>query len=287
MHLHKWLSLHAEKTDISLKEFLTRVFTGVVFVLLVMGSVVWSPWAFFILMGIFAFLALMEFIRLFPAEPRLKGTPIYYFLGVALYVIVGLIGMNVLDFSRLFFVLLGFFILIATELFRQPKPSWMQIAAGFTAFIYIALPFGMMNSLFGLQNGNISFPWVLIALFVLVWANDVFAYLTGMTLGKHKLYPKLSPNKTWEGSIGGFIFTLVFAWLFSLVATCLDTTHWLWLGLIISISANIGDLAESMLKRNAGVKDSGTLFPGHGGVLDRFDAVIFATPFVFFYLYTL
>lgn len=270
-----------------MKDFATRTLTGAVFAILVIGSILWSPWAFFILMGGFVVIGLAEFVKLFPSNPRPQGTIIYYFLGLAVYALVGLTGMNVLGFSNLLLVVLSFFILIAVELFRQPKPSWMQIAAGFSALIYIAVPFGLMNSLFWIGSGNISFPWILLALFILVWANDVFAYLVGSTIGKHKLYKKLSPKKTWEGSIGGFLFTLVFAWIFSRFAFNLNMTHWLWLGVIVSVAANIGDLAESLLKRNAGVKDSGTIFPGHGGVLDRFDAVLFVTPFVFFYLYTL
>ena len=270
-----------------MKEFITRTLTGAVFGLLVIGSVLWSPWAFFVLMGAFTLLALVEFVKLFFFFSHPQGTVIYFFLGLSVYVLVGLTGMNVIDFSNLLLVVLSFFILMAVEIFRQPGPSWMRIAAGFSAFIYISLPFGLMNSLFWVGSGNVSFPWVLLALFILVWANDVFAYLVGTAIGKHKLYPKLSPKKTWEGSIGGFVFTLGFAWLFSLVAGNLDLRHWLWLGVIVSVAANLGDLAESLLKRNAGVKDSGTLFPGHGGVLDRFDAVLFATPFVFFYLYTL
>jgi phosphatidate cytidylyltransferase len=277
----------AVKKDESLKEFYTRALTGAVFAVLVLGSIVWSPWAFFVLMGIFVALALIEFVKLFPSNPKPQGTIIYYFLGLAIYAIVGLTGMNILDFSNLLLVVLSFYVLMAVELFRQPKPSWMQIAAGFSAFIFIAVPFGLMNSLFWLGNGNVSFPWILLALFVLVWVNDVFAYLVGTSIGKHKLYKKLSPKKTWEGSLGGFLFTMLCAWLFSLFAPTFDLTHWLWLGFIISVSGNLGDLIESLLKRNSGVKDAGTFFPGHGGVLDRFDAVLFATPFVFFYLYTL
>lgn len=130
-----------------------------------------------------------------------------------------------------------------------------------------------------------AFPWFLLALFILVWMNDVFAYIVGTTLGKHKLSQKLSPKKSWEGSIGGVIFTVLAAWIFSMIVPELTLIQWLAFGLIVSLTANFGDLAESMLKRSAGVKDSGKLFPGHGGVLDRFDAVLFATPFVFFFLF--
>lgn len=268
-----------------MKELLIRTLTGGVFAVIILGSILWSPWAVFAVLGVFSAIGLYEFQRLVLVDE--KAGLLYYFLGISVYVLIGLMGMEVIDFSNFLLILISFFIVIAAELFRFPRPSWKHISTAFTAFIYIALPMGLMNSLFFLRNAGIDFPWILLALFILVWANDVFAYLVGSGFGKHKLFERLSPKKTWEGSIGGLIFTLAFGWLFSLLATNLDLTQWLGLAIIISVTANVGDLAESLLKRNAGVKDSGTIFPGHGGVLDRFDAILFATPFVYFYLYIL
>jgi phosphatidate cytidylyltransferase len=108
--------------------------------------------------------------------------------------------------------------------------------------------------------------------------------LTGSFFGKHKLFERISPKKTWEGFFGGLLFALLSAYVLSLFSASLSYTEWLVLATVIVLAATIGDLSESMLKRNAGVKDSGNLMPGHGGVLDRFDAVLFATPFVFIYL---
>ncbi len=268
-----------------MKELLIRTLTGGGFAVIILGSILWSPWAVFVVLGVFSAIGLYEFQRLVLADE--KAGLLYYFLGISVYALIGLMGMEVIDFSNFLLVLISFFIVIAAELFRFPTPSWRHISTAFTAFIYIAIPMGLMNSLFFIGNAGIDFPWILLALFILVWANDVFAYLVGSGFGKHKLFERLSPGKTWEGSIGGLVFTLIFAWLFSLVATNLDLTQWLGLALIISLTANVGDLAESLLKRNAGVKDSGIIFPGHGGVLDRFDAILFATPFVYFYLYIL
>lgn len=268
-----------------MKELLTRTLTGAIFALLILGSILWSPWAFFALMAIFSVIGLYEFIQLFQPGQPVGSSLIYYFLGLAVYVLTSLSGMFVIDISNVFLIVLSFSIIIAVELFRYPKPSWHHIGGLLTGIIYVAIPFGIMNGFFFMKSGVLAFPWVLLALFILVWANDVFAYLIGSTLGKHKLFERISPKKTWEGSIGGLVFTLFFAWVFSYFAPDLSLIGWLFLGIIISVSANLGDLAESLLKRNAGVKDSGRLFPGHGGVLDRFDALLFATPFVFFYLF--
>lgn len=157
----------------------------------------------------------------------------------------------------------------------------MMISQKITGIIYISVAFGLMNSLFyygGVDNVRIG---VILGLFILTWSSDVFAYLTGSMFGKHKLFERISPKKTWEGSFGGLVFALLAAYILSIFITDISLLRWLVLAVVIVISGTLGDLVESMLKRNAGVKDSGTIFPGHGGVLDRFDAVIFATPMVF------
>jgi phosphatidate cytidylyltransferase len=265
-----------------MNNLLTRTLTGFIFAVVVLGAIFFSPWAVFVVLGGFAIVGLYEFYKLLvPDQP---AGILYYFLGISIYVLVALIGMEILDASNYLLIIISFFILIGAEIFHYPAPSWKRITVAFTAFIYIALSMGLMNSLFFIGNAGVEFPWVLLSLFILVWANDVFAYLVGSAFGKHKLFERLSPNKTWEGSIGGFVFTLVFAWGFSLVSAALSLDEWLIMGAIVSVAANIGDLAESLLKRNAGVKDSGSFMPGHGGALDRFDAILFATPFVYFYL---
>lgn len=268
-----------------MKNFLVRTLTGVIFAVLVLGSIFLSHWAFFVLMGIFALIGLHEFFPLFTHGQ--KGTLIYYFMGMITYILISLSLISTIDFSNVLLIVLGFFLVMAVELFRSGEHSWQGIGATVMGIIYVTVPFGMMNSFFYLKSADIAIPWILLALFILVWVNDVFAYLAGTTIGRHKLFESISPKKTWEGTISGIVFTLVFSWLFSLVSDNLTLKEWLGYGLIVSVAAILGDLVESMLKRNAGVKDSGTLLPGHGGVLDRFDAILFATPFVFYYLFLL
>ena len=131
---------------------------------------------------------------------------------------------------------------------------------------------------------GVDSPKMLLLVFILLWANDTFAYLTGRLLGKHKLFVRISPGKTIEGSIGGLVFTLAGIIVFSHYADWLSLKAAIGMGLIAVVFGTLGDLCESMLKRQAGVKDSGRLIPGHGGILDRFDSVLFALPFVSIFL---
>lgn len=141
-----------------------------------------------------------------------------------------------------------------------------------------------MNALFLTPQVDDYFSGLLIGLFVIIWSSDVFAYLVGSAIGKNRLFERVSPKKSWEGSIGGLSFALLAAYILSLIYPQISLVNWLVLAIIIVIAGTFGDLVESMLKREAGVKDSGTILPGHGGVLDRFDATIFAVPFVFVYV---
>jgi phosphatidate cytidylyltransferase len=125
---------------------------------------------------------------------------------------------------------------------------------------------------------------ILLIYFLLIWANDTGAYLFGVSIGKHKIFPRISPKKSWEGFFGGLFFTAIVAWAISLYFHNITFAHWLVIGLLSAIIGVFGDLVESMLKRSIDVKDSGKFLPGHGGVLDRFDSVFLSAPIVFAYL---
>ena len=158
--------------------------------------------------------------------------------------------------------------------------DFKSIAAfGFGSLAFLSLPCALMVEM------HRSFdPKLVLLVFALLWTNDTFAYLTGRLLGKHKLFERISPGKTIEGSIGGLVFTMVGVVVFSHYVDWLSLYQAVGMGLIAVVFGTLGDLCESMLKRQAGVKDSGNLIPGHGGVLDRFDSVLFAIPFVFVFL---
>ena len=267
-----------------LKDIYIRTITGAFFLVAVIGSILLHPLAFFGLMLVFAFIALNEFFILSGNNNGRKQNIPYFVFGILFYVITGLISLGYIDIRFAYFLLLMSPLTIAFELFRKTDASWSRIGTYFTGYLYISIPFGLMNALFIIPGQEGYSTAILIGLFVLIWSSDVFAYLAGSMFGKHKLFERISPKKTWEGSIGGLLFALIAAYILSLFYTQLNLTNWLALAVIIVITGTLGDLCASMLKRTAGVKDTGTLFPGHGGVLDRFDATIFATPFVFVYV---
>jgi phosphatidate cytidylyltransferase len=130
-------------------------------------------------------------------------------------------------------------------------------------------------------KNDIFAKYLIIGIFILIWVNDSFAYLVGKTLGRHKLYPAISPKKTIEGAVGGLVFSMATAYLLSKFEPILDTAQWIILALVIVVTGSLGDLIESKLKREAGVKDSGAILPGHGGMLDRLDSLIYAAPFAY------
>ncbi len=132
--------------------------------------------------------------------------------------------------------------------------------------------------------GGSYLPQIVTGIFVIIWANDSFAYLTGSLLGKHKMFPEISPKKTWEGFTGGLLLSMGMSLILSRFFNALSSSEWLYLTILIVLTGTLGDFIESAIKRNAGVKDSGKLMPGHGGFLDRFDSLLFALPFVYLYM---
>jgi len=174
------------------------------------------------------------------------------------------------------------FAFLATfELFLAGKNPFTNIGTYLLAIFYIGLPLVLLTTIpfDGLAIENGYHPNSVLGLLLLVWTNDTGAYLFGSKFGKHKLLERISPKKTWEGSIGGAIFAVLSAWGLSFLIQDFTLPQWLALSVVAAIGSNIGDLVESMLKRSVGVKDTGAMLPGHGGLLDRFDAFIFCLPF--------
>jgi phosphatidate cytidylyltransferase len=188
--------------------------------------------------------------------------------------------------------------LLIAELYLKQEDPIHDWAYTMMSQLYIALPFSLLNALAFHQAADAPYvfydPVLPLSVFVFLWLNDTGAYLCGSLLGKHKLFPRISPGKSWEGSIGGGILVMVVA---ALIPTCLaqllsinyhlSTIQWVGLGLTIVIFGTWGDLIESLFKRTIGIKDSGNILPGHGGMLDRFDSSLLAIPAAVVYLYTL
>ncbi len=264
--------------------------TGAVFVLIVLLGTLTGKWPFIVLFGLILFACLWEYYTLVAPKDIWKDLWRKYSgivwgmfpYGIGIYLAHGVTmpGKQLALFVLLYMTaLLAWFFI--PELFVRRSERFSQAALGLTGLIYVALPFGCLPMI-TIVDGHYSYYQVL-AILLLVWSNDTGAYLSGMRWGKRLLLPRISPKKTWEGWLGGMILTLVVG---RFLAHLLDTWT-IWDGVIIaflvSIWGPLGDLVESMLKREFEVKDSGQLLPGHGGVLDRFDAFLFALPPVALY----
>lgn len=229
-------------------------------------------------------LCLIEFVKMIQLKsifPFLIGTFIFVFSNI----------LNAKsDSARLIFEYIGVllflitFISFASILFYKKEAVISHLGKIFLSIFYIVIPFSLMVQIPFL---NASFHYVnttILGVFILIWTNDTFAFLVGSLIGKHKLLERISPNKTVEGFFGGMVFTFLVSIILTFKFVDLTWVEWLVIAAIVSVFGVLGDLIESMFKRQAGVKDSSNLIPGHGGFLDRFDSVIFAAPFIFIYL---
>lgn len=269
-----------------MSEFLKRTISGVLFVVVIVGAILIGHITFFVV-----FLALMvacmyEFYMLGLKARTKPQTMLGISIGIALYVWSFLYTSGKVEQITLFGFIPLFSGIFLVELYRaQPRPI-LNIAYTILGIFYIALPFSLLN--FIVINGS-SFkmtydPKVLLGILFLIWSNDTGAYLTGMSIGNHKMAPRISPKKSWEGFWGGIIFTIFVSWIIAAYFTEVSFKHWFVIGIISALMSVFGDLVESMFKRSVGVKDSGKFLPGHGGLLDRFDSPIMAIPVVYAYL---
>lgn len=271
------------------KTLITRTLAGVVFVVLILGSVFWHPIALALLLYVLTWIGLQEFYGLFQKAEIIRKNKWGIIIGLFVY---SVITAWVFGWIPGFAMLSAFpfiFLLFVFELYKKDKAPFNQIAIQVLGILYVAIPFSLYHLVQQYPVGGESNfePWLLAGVFILIWANDTFAYLFGSAFGKHKLFERISPKKSWEGTIGGAVSTFGIAWILGTYLHILDLNEWFILAAIIIPTAVFGDLTESMLKRSLNIKDSGNIMPGHGGVLDRFDAANFALPFIVLFLYLL
>lgn len=267
-----------------MSELLKRTLSAGVILVVILGSVLFSPWIFSVLMLFVVSVGTFEMFRL--QSITSKSLLIFgEIISVSFFAITSLVGLGVLSQKFLMIDLLFFFLPFLLALFSKNIDFKHVSSYLFGSLIYLTIPCSMMVFMYRQDLfGEIAGTPILLLVFGLIWSNDVFAYLTGRLLGKHKLFPRISPGKTIEGSLGGLVFTVLAICILSHYVSWLSLPVAIGLAIISVVFGTLGDLCESMLKRQAGVKDSGNLIPGHGGILDRFDSILFSVPFIFVYL---
>ena len=279
------------------KNFIVRTITGTLFVAIMVAGFL-NPRAMVFLFALITGLSVWEYTGLVNGIDDVRVNRfistvagVYLFLAVAAWR-MGLVA----NFIIVVPYLLTIVYLFVSGLFtcsKNPVADWAYTMLG---QMYVALPLSMINILAFEVDGQwgVNFDSLLpLSIFIFLWTNDSGAYCCGSLLGRHKLFPRVSPGKSWEGSIGGCVLVLAVAALIGWWANNSDMKHqlgmaaWMGLGLVVVVFGTLGDLVESLFKRTLGIKDSGNLLPGHGGMLDRFDSALMAIPAAVIYLYTL
>ncbi|PIF63346.1 phosphatidate cytidylyltransferase [Flavobacterium sp. 11] len=288
-----------------MNETLKRGISGAIYIILLLASILYSTESFFILFGIFLIIAVYEFCNLIQIH---KVFPILF--ATALYTIVTLVShynkittdtINqvfntdleiAINIQQLDVVLLVIALVVSIKCILFLFYDNIQKISTSSKYLYllgyIILPFVFITKIsFGINDYN---PKIIIGLFILIWTNDTFAYIVGKSVGRTKLFEKISPKKTIEGFLGGIVFAILAGYLISKYYIKANPEFsdrsiliWTSIAVIVGIAGTIGDLIESKFKRIAGVKDSGSIMPGHGGILDRLDSVIFVAPIIFLF----
>lgn len=265
-----------------MNNFGKRTISGFLFVVILTACIFIHPLLFFTLFFVINILGILEFAHMAQIINIQINRPMCLICGSALFT-AGFLD-NYLGYREgyLYFFMTTF-VMSAWELYRKHSHAFQNLAFGIYALFYFTLPFTLLMYFpyfcaGSWQPGIIFFP------FLLVWFNDTFAYLFGSKFGKHKLFPRISPKKSWEGAIGGGLTTVLAGLVLAPYINGLETLDTAVISLIVVLFGNFGDLIESMFKRCIEIKDSGHIMPGHGGVLDRLDSILFTLPAIFIYL---
>ena len=288
-----------------MKNLIVRSITGVFFVAAIVVGFM-NPQAMVALFALVTGLTVWEFTGLVNERPYITVNR-FICTASGVYLFVAMAGFNSGMTPSTVFIpyLVSIIYLLVAELYLQAKDPINNWAYTMLSQLYIALPFSLLNVLAftATPDGQVTYNTLLpLSVFVFLWVNDTGAYCVGSLLGRHKLFPRVSPGKSWEGSIGGAFFVLLAAWGIgwldnmqvcdldhqsTLFRGLLTIPEWAGLGLTVVVFGTWGDLVESLFKRTLGIKDSGSILPGHGGMLDRFDSSLLAIPAAVVYLYTL
>lgn len=275
--------------------FIQRAITGIIFVGVLIGCILGGLISFSLLFALITALTIHEFGVIISKQPDVEiNKPICMLAGVFLFFGFAYLGVMPGQTEILIPYLFLIIYLLVSELYLKKKNPLNNWAYAMMSQIYIALSFAMLNVLAyhsignegELSNYQVQYnPILPLSIFIFTWINDTGAYCTGMLFGKHRLFERISPKKSWEGSIGGGVFSIIAAIVMAHYFPFMPISIWIGLALTVVIFGTLGDLTESLLKRTIGIKDSGNILPGHGGMLDRFDSTLMAVPAAVVYLY--
>jgi len=258
-----------------MNETLMRLISGIIYIILLFYATIISPVTFFIFFSLILFICVYEFTKLI----NLNHIAVYPITAILMGFNIFFVYKNQLDFQWPFIVLSLFVSILLISNLINNKTLFLDKNFKFVLLIgYVIFPFLVLTSL-PFTNGYYDYT-IIFTLFVLIWSNDTFAYVVGKSIGKRKLYPSISPKKTVEGFFGGFVFTILAGIIINSMMELYSVLFLIMMAVLVSVFGTIGDLVESKFKRTAHVKDSGRIMPGHGGILDRFDSVIFVAPFI-------
>lgn len=256
-----------------MNETLTRTLSGIVYIAILVTATLYLP-SFLLLFGIFLLITVAEFCELIHIKRFLP-------IAIAIFAYVLFSYFDLSKTTEMLLLAATLFVSAKCIYFLFQKNQKPVDALSKYVFLigYIILPIILITKIPCI--GSAYNPKIIIGIFVLIWANDTFAFVVGKSIGRHKLFERISPKKTIEGFLGGLIFAIIFSVLIAKYFIFEPVFLWIGISLVVSIFGTIGDLVESKFKRLAGVKDSGKIMPGHGGILDRLDSIIFVAPFVF------
>ncbi|MBK7852420.1 MAG: phosphatidate cytidylyltransferase [Bacteroidetes bacterium] len=268
-----------------MSNFLQRLFTALIGAAVVIFSILYSEWTFLLLLVLMVTLGLREFYSLSKGEGIQPQAMFGILLGLVPFLSPLLNSALKIELNFLPLLLILPYFIFIRELYTKAEKPFTNIAYTLLGPIYISASVFMfyLFSFQGLEQGTYHGTNI-VGYFLLLWANDTGAYLAGRWLGKTKLFERISPKKTWEGVFGGIVLTAIVASIISHYFTNIDVVNWYFIAGIIILTGTLGDLVESLFKRSVHTKDSSSLLPGHGGVLDRFDGLFISAPFVFFYM---
>lgn len=277
-----------------IQNLIVRTLTGIIFIVVMIGGILYSPLTNALLFAVITALATWEFTGIMNRQEDVELNR-FITTVAALMLFLGFFGYTLSISPTLAFLpwLVSIVYLMIAELYLQRQRPIVNWALTMMAQFYIAVPFGLLCLLRTASDPDLyqllhdDGAIVVLSIFVFLWCSDTGAYCTGSLIGRHKLFPRISPAKSWEGSLGGAVVALAASQVFSYYAPVFNSLEWAIFALIVVLFGTWGDLIESLLKRQIGIKDSGHILPGHGGMLDRFDSSLLAIPAVFIYLCTL